>query len=203
MANDDDVTWLSAAAAVEFLKGRYPTAHSAQDALVERAASNALVSHYSARAVYIGGELITHPSVVEPLTLRFWRDFKNTNRQSHVDWIAGDFAVIYRDDDDLVEVRLIGMSFDREGVKAIIGADASEAPGESRKRGRPKGTHWERAWADIAIQALKGELRASALADVERALMGWGVENDIDISEATARRHATPYWDAHKAKAHK
>ncbi len=62
------------------------------------------------------------------------------------------------------------------------------------KGGKPRAEHWEDMWSSIAAQLYDGDLKPATQADIERAMMGWCVDKQIEIGETAIRERARKLW---------
>jgi len=112
-------------------------------------------------------------------------------------------------DQELTGVRLdpvglgsLGLQPAEEAV-ARYGYKPIPPPLPGANRGRPRKGIWEYLWAEIAAQIHSGELLASKQADIEKAMLNWAAENDINLGESTVRERAHKLWELIQQKARK
>lgn len=60
--------------------------------------------------------------------------------------------------------------------------------------GKPLAKHWDSMWAAIAVQLYNGDLKPETQADIERAMLDWLTQNEIDAGERTVRNRARSLW---------
>lgn len=72
----------------------------------------------------------------------------------------------------------------------------SEKEQVKNKGGKPLAKHWDAMWAAIAVQLHLGDLEPKTQADIERAMLAWLANEDIDAGERTVRNRARVLWQA-------
>lgn len=69
-------------------------------------------------------------------------------------------------------------------------------PQAKNSGGKPLAKHWDSMWAAIAVQLYVGDLKPETQADIEKAMMNWLSDQNIDAGERTVRNRARVLWQA-------
>ncbi len=78
-------------------------------------------------------------------------------------------------------------------VRSPVLRQFREQPSKN-KGGKPLAGHWDEMWATIAVQLYVGDLQPETQADIERAMLGWFVDRDLDVGETAIRERARQLW---------
>jgi hypothetical protein len=60
--------------------------------------------------------------------------------------------------------------------------------------GKPLAEHWDEMWASIAVALYTGDLQPKSQAEIERAMMEWLGDHDLEVGETAVRGRARQLW---------
>lgn len=217
----EERAWLLARDAADLLAPLYDQPALAKEALIDLAAAGRITTWCTS---YILPNPTDLPALriddKHHVPLRFWSRFNDVKNREAEDWALGNFCVRYDArlvsaggvmfcEDDLRGVRELQALFVPPKAAPSLNAQeklAAEArrimalyppppkPNQRRRGPKPK-PFWGDAMAAVEANISSGELLASSLADVERAMRGWISDNDFDAGESTIRNYATVVWE--------
>lgn len=78
-------------------------------------------------------------------------------------------------------------------LRSPVLRQSQEQPSKN-KGGKPLARHWDEMWATIAVQFYVGDLQPETQADIERAMLGWFVDRDLEVGETAIRERARQLW---------
>jgi hypothetical protein len=99
--------------------------------------------------------------------------------------------------DIFAKIEIEKFAFDGETSSGAIAAVANQihaTPPLSNKGGKPLAAHWDEMWASIVVLVYLGELDPKTQADIERAMMGWFVDKEVEVGETAIRQRARQLW---------
>ena len=211
MAGDEK--WLSAADAVELLKGQFESIDAARQTIIEWCAADLVTARCKRHQVDGPRGIQSTDDCQVPTAV--WVQFRDPHYRQLETWAVGNFTASFQSGGgynlQFIYHRVFGVQFAESELRANAGiasttpsqiAHANEGSAPS-SRGAPRKTFWEDLWAEIAAQIATGELSASKAAAVERAMLTWAEQNNENLSESTAKLRAAKLIALIRGKADK
>lgn len=65
---------------------------------------------------------------------------------------------------------------------------------QKNKGGKPLAGHWDEMWSAIAVQLYVGDLQPRSQAEIERMMLGWFADRNLEIGETAIRERARQLW---------
>ncbi|MXO65303.1 hypothetical protein [Altericroceibacterium endophyticum] len=102
---------------------------------------------------------------------------------------------IFRQMRDALDTKLRIASYDFKAKALPQGSVTADVqPPVKNVGGKPRAEHWDRMWAEIAVQLWQGDLNPKTQADIEKAMLDWFAANKIKVGESTVRQKARLLW---------
>lgn len=65
---------------------------------------------------------------------------------------------------------------------------------KKNKGGKPLAEHWDEMWSTVAVQLYVGDLQPASQADIERIMLDWFAQRELEIGETSVRGRARQLW---------